>query len=257
MLFSILTIFPDLFESPLRDGIVGKAISEGKIGIDLVNIRQFATDRHATTDDRPYGGGEGMVMKPEPLARALQQVRTTARPSARVVLLSPQGRVLRQDLAEQLADPSSQLILICGRYEGVDERFRRRYVDDEISIGDYVLTGGELAALVIIDAVTRLIPGVLGCRASAENDSFCGNLLKHPQYTRPRVFEGQSVPDVLMSGDHRKIGEHRFLAAVRQTLQRRPQLLAGRQFSAPETALLKQHGLWPDIEALLSRGTRP
>jgi len=257
MLFSIVTIFPDLFDSPLRDGIVGKAISERKIAVDLVNIRQFATDRHATTDDRPYGGGEGMVMKPEPLARALQQVRAAARPSVRVILLSPQGRLLRQDVAEELADPSSQLILICGRYEGVDERFRRRYVDDEISIGDYVLTGGELAALVVIDAVTRLIPGVLGCRASAENDSFCGNLLKHPQYTRPRVFEGHSVPDVLLSGDHRKIGEHRFLASVRQTLQRRPQLLAGRQFSAPETALLKQHGLWPDIEALLNRGTRP
>ncbi|MCB2216761.1 tRNA (guanosine(37)-N1)-methyltransferase TrmD [Desulfofustis glycolicus] len=255
MIFSVLTIFPDLFDSPLRDGIVGKAIGERKISVDLVNIRQFATDRHATTDDRPYGGGEGMVMKPEPLVRALQQVRTTARPSARVVLLSPQGRLLRQDIAEELVDPSGQLILICGRYEGVDERFRR-HVDDEISIGDYVLTGGELAALVIIDAVTRLIPGVLGCRASAENDSFCGNLLKHPQYTRPRVFEGQNVPDVLLSGDHHKIGEHRFLAAVRQTLQRRPQLLAGRQFSAPETALLQRHGLWPEIEALLNRGER-
>ena len=134
----------------------------------------------------------------------------------------------------------------------MDERVRR-HIDDEISIGDYILTGGELAALVVIDAVTRLIPGVLGCRASAENDSFCDNLLKHPQYTRPRVFDGQRVPDVLLSGDHRKIGEHRFLAAVRRTLQRRPQLLSGRQFSAPETALLRQHGLWPEIEALLDR----
>lgn len=252
MLFSILTIFPDLFDSPLREGIISKAIGDGKIGVELINIRDFAGDRHATTDDRPFGGGEGMVMKAEPLAQAVRQAHQTKQSGARVILLSPQGRPFNQALAEELLE-TGHLILVCGRYEGVDERFRERYIDDEISIGDYILTGGELAALVVIDATTRLIPGVLGCSGSADRDTFSRNLLKHPQYTRPRVFEGLSVPPALLSGDHEKIREYRLVASVKRTLDRRPELLDKARFSEQEAALLDRHGLWRDIEALRRR----
>jgi len=246
MIFDILTIFPNLLESPLNESIIRRARQQGSIAINITNIRDFATDKHTMTDDRPFGGGEGMVMKPEPLSAALKSVtRICAAPP--VVLLTPQGRTFSQERAKELAD-EQQLILICGRYEGVDERFRRLYVTDELSIGDFILTGGELAALVIIDAVTRLLPGVLGCAASAENDTFSRNLLKHPQYTRPRVFEDLEAPAELLSGDHRRIEEYRFLASVRRTLARRPELLNREVFSAEEKHLLRKNGLYEAID---------
>lgn len=248
MLFDVLTIFPALFVSPLEEGILRKARQEGKIQVRLTDIRDFADDRHATTDDRPFGGGEGMVMKPEPLAAALEKVRAGGN-SGRVILLTPQGRRYSQAVARELTDESS-LILICGRYEGVDERFRAAFCDDEISIGDYVLTGGELAAMVVIDSVTRLLPGVLGCPDSADKDTFSRNLLKHPQYTRPRDFRGVQVPEVLMNGNHAEIDGYRFLEAVRRTLARRPDLLRREEFTAQESRLLRKHGLLEAIAAV-------
>ena len=248
MLFDVLTIFPALFVSPLEEGILRKARQEGKIRVKLTDIRDFADDRHATTDDRPFGGGEGMVMKPEPLAAALEKVRAGGN-SGRVILLTPQGRRYSQAVARELTDESS-LILICGRYEGVDERFRAAFCDDEISIGDYVLTGGELAAMVVIDSVTRLLPGVLGCPDSADKDTFSRNLLKHPQYTRPRDFRGVQAPEVLMNGNHAEIDDYRFLEAVRRTLARRPDLLSREEFTAQESRLLRKHGLLEAIAAV-------
>ncbi|WP_028318511.1 tRNA (guanosine(37)-N1)-methyltransferase TrmD [Desulfobulbus elongatus] len=249
MLFSILTIFPDFFSSPLQEGIVRRALGEGKIEVGIHNIRDYALDRHRMTDDRPFGGGEGMVMKPEPLAAC---VRAAVRPdcSRRVILLSPKGERFSQAQAERLAG-YEQLLLICGRYEGVDERFRERYVDEELSIGDYILTGGELAALVVIDAVCRLLPGVLGCEDSAANDSFSRGLLKHAQYTRPRVFEEMAVPEVLLSGDHAAIDRHRLVESVRLTLARRPELLASVRFSPVEEKILRREGLYDRIEAVV------
>lgn len=241
MRFDILTIFPELLASPLTEGIIRRAIQDGKVAIAAHNIRDFATDKHAMTDDRPFGGGEGMVMKPEPLAAAVQHVRGQV-PGGKVVLLSPQGRKYDQRMAQELAG-EPHLILVCGRYEGVDERFRDHYVDLEVSIGDYILTGGELAALVVVDSIIRLLPGVLGCAESATNDTFSRGGLKYPQYTRPRVFEGDEVPEVLCSGDHAAVSEWRFVAAMRQTLNRRPELLAAMDFSRQEEKLLKKHGL--------------
>lgn len=246
MRFDILTIFPPLLESPLQEGIVRRAIQDGKIEVAVHNIRDFALDRHAMTDDRPFGGGEGMVMKPEPIAAALQHVRELA-PGGRVVLLSPQGRPYTQEVALELA-AVEHLVLICGRYEGVDERIRDHYVDEEISIGDYILTGGELAALVLVDSITRLLPGVLGCAESAAQDTFSRCLLKNPQYTRPRVFAGHEVPAVLVNGDHEAIAEWRFVAAVQATMDRRPDLLAGVSFSEKELAILRKKGMLAAIK---------
>ncbi len=248
MIFDVLTIFPDLFESPLKEGILRRASTKGVIHTHIVNIRDFAEGPQAMTDDRPFGGGEGMVMKPEPLALAVEE-RKAAAPSARVVLLTPQGRMYTQDVAEELAK-EKHLILVCGRYEGVDERFRAEYVDDEISIGDFILTGGELAAMVIIDSVTRLLPGVLGCADSAAKDTFSRNLLKHPQYTRPRVFNNIEVPDELLSGNHEKIEEYRFIASILRTLERRPELLKKETFTAGEIKLLHRHKLFEQVRAV-------
>ena len=247
MRFDILTIFPQLLASPLEEGIVRRAIRDGKITVGLHNIRDFAVDKHAMTDDRPFGGGEGMVMKPEPIVAALDHVKQQA-PGGRVILLSPQGRIFNQEIAMELA-AAERLILICGRYEGVDERIRAHYVDEELSIGDFVLTGGELAALVVLDAVTRLLPGVLGCEDSASRDTFSRGLLKNPQYTRPRVFEGHEVPEVLLSGDHAAVEEWRLAAAVRLTAERRPELLSRVRFSDAESKMLKKHGLLPRADA--------
>lgn len=244
MIFSIVTIFPALIESCLQDGIVARARKQRKIEVDVVNLRDFTHDRHRTTDDRPFGGGEGMVMTPEPLSLAVKDsVREQAR-NKRVILLSPQGRKFNQATAAELGH-EEQLILVCGRYEGVDERFRKKYVDDELSVGDFVLSGGELPALMVVDAVTRLLPGVLGCSDSATNDTFSRSLLKHPQYTRPRVFEGLEVPHVLFSGDHTRIDEFRFIESVRRTMERRPDLLkkAATSFTEKEQRLLKAHDL--------------
>jgi len=251
MLFSILTIFPDFFVSPLQEGIVRRALSEGKIEVGIHNIRDHALDRHRMTDDRPFGGGEGMVMKPEPLAACLRAAEREDH-SRRVILLSPKGERFSQPQAERLAG-YEQVLLICGRYEGVDERFRDQYVDEELSIGDYVLTGGELAALVVIDTVCRLLPGVLGCGDSATNDSFSRGLLKHAQYTRPRVFEGMAVPEVLLSGDHAAIDRYRLVESVRLTLERRPELLAEARFSPAEEKILRREGLFGRIEAMVAQ----
>ncbi len=255
MLFSVLTIFPELLHSPLCEGIIRKALDEGIIRVEISNIREFARDRHATTDDRPFGGGEGMVMKPEPLAAAVRQVHTNHPGNKRVILLSPQGTVYNQSVAERLSR-EKHLVLVCGRYEGVDERFRSNYVEEEISIGDFILTGGELAAMVIIDSVTRLVPGALGCSDSANLDSFSRNLLKHPQFTRPRAFENQEVPADLLSGDHKKIKQFRFLASVRRTLQRRPDLIRSSAFSGEEMKLLRKHGLDREILAVSNKDGR-
>lgn len=245
MLFDILTIFPELFTSQFQDGILRRAISSGKISVNLYNIRDYAEDKHRMTDDRPYGGGEGMVMKPEPLVAALEDVQEKGS-RGRVVLLSPRGKVYSQKTAERLAG-YSRLILVCGRYEGVDERVARCCIDEEVSIGDFILTGGEIAAMVIVDSVTRLIPGVLGSEDSAKNDTFSRGLLKHPQYTRPRTYRDMNVPEVLLSGDHAEIEHYRFLESVRETLARRPELLAHIKFTAREVKLLQKAGLMAEV----------
>lgn len=221
--FDVLTIFPELFASPFKEGIISRALSARQIEIKLHNIRDFALDRHRMVDDRPFGGGEGMVMKPEPLTACLETVEDDG-VKRRVILLSPRGKVFSQQAAARLAD-FERLVLVCGRYEGVDERFTRQSVDEEISIGDYILSGGELAAMVIIDSVTRLRDGVLGCSESAANDTFSHGLLKHHQYTRPREFDSLKVPEQLLTGNHGEIAKYRFLESVRVTMERRPELL--------------------------------
>lgn len=241
MRFDILTIFPELLESPLQEGIIRRARKEGAIEVSITNIRDFADDKHAMTDDRPYGGGEGMVMKPEPLAAAIRSTGSKSEEKY-VVLLSPQGRKFTQKVAEELAS-KEHLVLVCGRYEGVDERIREHFIDEEISLGDYILTGGELAAMVMVDSITRILPGVLGCSDSAENDTFSRGGLKYPQYTRPRIFEGHEVPNILLSGDHARIAEWRFIESVKMTRVKRPDLLDAIAFSSGEKKILKKQGL--------------
>jgi tRNA (guanine37-N1)-methyltransferase len=235
---AVLTIFPEMFERFWTHGIVRRAIEQGQLKGDAIDIRAHAEDRHKVTDDRPYGGGCGMVMKPEPLAKALRAARVRM-PEAVTLLMTPQGRPFSQQTAAELARRRG-LIFICGRYEGVDERVTQRFVDDEISIGDYVLTGGELPAMVIVDAVVRLIPGVLGGQDSAAKDSFADGLLEHAHYTRPPVFEGQPVPDVLLSGNHAAIDQWRLEAALVRTFLKRPELLEDRVFSEQELAILRK-----------------
>ncbi len=247
MRFDVLTIFPDLLESPLHEGIIRRAIQDGHVEINAHNIRDYAVDKHAMIDDRPFGGGEGMVMKPEPIAAALAQVEKLKQ-GGKVIFLSPQGRQFDQAMAERLATEEEHLILLCGRYEGIDERIRTNLVHEEISIGDFILTGGELAAMVMMDAIIRLLPGVLGHPDSASQDTFSRGGLKYPQYTRPRSFSGQDVPEVLLSGDHNAIEEFRLVAGVRQTLERRPDLLGKVCFTKKEKKVLRQHGLEQAIE---------
>jgi tRNA (guanine37-N1)-methyltransferase len=219
----VVTLFPELFESPLSAGLLGKALKVERATVGFVDPRAHAEDKHRSVDDSPYGGGAGMVMKPDVLALAIEEARTRA-PGARVLLLCPQGRVFDQNMARRLAvEPG--LVLVCGRYEGFDERVRE-LVDEEVSVGDFVLTGGELAAMSIIDAVVRLQPGTLGNASSASADSFSGGLLEHPHYTRPPEFRGASVPEVLLGGDHAKIEAWRNNESLRRTKMRRPDLLA-------------------------------
>jgi tRNA (guanine37-N1)-methyltransferase len=238
MRFDVLTIFPGMFSAYLEEGILGRAIKKGLVEVRPVSIRDFARGKHKTTDDRPYGGGDGMVMKPGPIHRALQAVD---RPSDRslVVLLSPQGELFNQFRARELTE-WDQLILVCGRYEGVDERIRTNLIDRELSVGDYVLSGGELGALIVIDAVSRLIPGVLGGERSALEDSFENALLKYPQYTRPSVFQDREVPQVLLSGDHEKIRLWRRRESLRRTLEKRPDLLQNATLTSEDELILKE-----------------
>lgn len=218
----VLTIFPDIFTSPLQQSILKRAQEKSLVRVDVHDLRRFTCDRHRSTDDDPYGGGPGMIMKPEPLVRGLEVLRA-GEGRLHVVLTCPQGKPFTQRRARELASEEA-LLFICGRYGGVDDRVRA-YVDEELSIGDYVLTGGELAALVMMDAIIRLIPGVLGNEDSADDDSFAEALLDAPQYTRPREFRGQEVPAVLLSGDHQRIKRWRRREALRRTLERRPELL--------------------------------
>lgn len=253
MIFDILTIFPELLDSPLQEGIIRRALEKEQIEVNIINIRDFATGPHLMTDDRPFGGGEGMVMKPDPLADAVESRTKDQAQTSRVIFLSPQGRPYNQDLARELAR-EERLILVCGRYEGVDERFISRYVDDEVSIGDFILTGGELAAMVMVDSITRLVPDVLGCQDSVDKDTFSRRLLKHAGYTRPRSFNSMDVPEELLSGNHQKIKEFRFIDSVTRTLKKRPDLIENETFSPSERKLLKSHGLLTEVEKIQKAG---
>ncbi len=225
----ILTLFPGLFESFFQYGVIGRAIESGLITINPVDIRDSADDRHGTVDDTPYGGGSGMIMKADVLARSLKSVvQICSNKNPEVILLTPQGRPFDQAAANKMS-LSEEFILICGRYRGIDERFRELYVTDELSIGDYVLSGGEPAAAVLIDVVSRLVPGVLHDFESGIDDSFQNNLLDCPWYTRPKNFEGLNVPDVLMSGNHDKISKWRHTQSVKRTCERRPDLIQKRE----------------------------
>lgn len=223
MKFDILTLFPAMFEGPLTESIIRRAVERGLLDIRLHQIRDFATDRHKVVDDAPYGGGDGMVMKVEPIAACIEAVKVE-RPHARVILTTPRGRLFDDTAARELAQ-EEEVIVICGRYEGVDERVRELFVDDEFSIGDVVLTGGELAAMVMVDATARFIPGVLGSPGSAEADTFSNGLLEYPHYTRPAEFRGSAVPPVLLSGNHAEVARWRRRKALEKTLRTRPDLL--------------------------------
>jgi tRNA (guanine37-N1)-methyltransferase len=238
MKFDVLTLFPDMFTSYLKEGILGRAVERGLVDVALLNIRDFATGPHRTVDDRPYGGGEGMVMKAGPIFRALESVERLEGHGP-VVLFSPQGKTFTQDMAWDMVE-WKQLIFVCGRYEGVDERVRSTCIDMELSIGDYVLNGGELAAMVVIEAVSRLIPDVLGGERSNLEDSFENGLLEYPHYTRPGVFRDQAVPPVLLSGDHEKIRLWRKKQSLKRTLSRRADLLQKAELTAEDKAILEK-----------------
>jgi tRNA (guanine37-N1)-methyltransferase len=256
MHFDILTLFPAVFEGVFGQSIVKRAREAGLVSIATHNIRDYATDKHRMTDDTPYGGGGGMIMKPEPIFRGVEAVlcaHTTLtletmgggrQPEVPVILLSPQGRMFTQAAARELSR-HSRLVLICGHYEGVDERVRQYLATDEISIGDYVLSGGEIPAMVIVEAVTRLVPGVLGDPGATFEDSHSEGLLEYPHYTRPYVFRDWSVPEVLLSGNHAEVVRWRRQKALRRTLERRPDLLAGARLSQADREFLQQLG-WGD-----------
>ena len=238
MTFDIVTIFPAMIEPPLAAGVLGRAIAAGLLDVTVHDLRTFTSDRHRVVDDVPYGGGPGMVLKPDPIFRALDAIEAARARPMHVVLTSPQGTRFTQAVAQRLSRLSG-LVLLCGRYEGFDERIRAR-VTEELSIGDYVLTGGEVPALVIVDAVARLIPGVVGDEQSVAEDSFSRGLLDFPQYTRPVEIDALRVPDVLMSGNHAEIRRWRKREAVTRTLERRPDLLADASLDDEEQAILKE-----------------
>ncbi|MFQ5860756.1 MAG: tRNA (guanosine(37)-N1)-methyltransferase TrmD [Dehalococcoidia bacterium] len=244
----ILTLFPAMFQGPLSESIVKRALERGLVSVHLHDIRTYTHDQHKTVDDYQYGGGPGMVMKPEPLFEAVEAVMgslsTTVRASTPVVLLTPQGRVFNQAIARELAQKPA-LVLLCGHYEGVDERVREHLVTDEISIGDYVLTGGELAAMVIVDAVARLIPGVIGDQDSVAEDSFASGLLQYPLYTRPAFYRGWEVPPVLLSGDHGEVARWRRQQALLWTWRRRPDLLERAALTPEDLRFLRSQGYEP------------
>lgn len=238
MRIDIVTIFPEMVRAPLETSIVARARAEGIVEIAVYDLRAWTEDRHRSVDDAPYGGGAGMVMRPEPLFRCVEQLRAEAGPPGRTVLLSPQGRLLNHDLARELSN-ADRLILLCGRYEGFDERVRLYLADDEVSIGDYVLGGGELPALVVVEAIVRLLPGALGSVASLDEESHTDGLLEYPQYTRPQEFRGWSVPEVLLSGDHAAIARWRRAERLRRTAARRPDLLERANLAEEDRAVFE------------------
>ncbi|MDN5346621.1 MAG: tRNA (guanine37-N1)-methyltransferase [Clostridia bacterium] len=239
MRIDVLTIFPGMFSGPLDESIIKRAREKGILEINLIDIRAFSQDKHRSVDDYPYGGGPGMVMRPEPIFLAVEACIPLGGSSPEIILLTPQGERFNQRLAGELAG-QEHLILICGHYEGVDERVRQALVTREISIGDYVLTGGELPAMVIIDAIARLLPGVLGAPEGTAEDSFSWGLLEYPQYTRPRIFRGMEVPPVLLSGNHEEIRLWRRRQALKRTWQRRPDLLEVANLSQEDRRLLAE-----------------
>jgi tRNA (guanine37-N1)-methyltransferase len=275
--FDIFTLFPGMFDGLFADSILKRAQEAGVISVGLHNIRDYAEGRHRVTDDTPYGGGGGMVMKPEPICRAVEMVLNQAPgwrfepaleespgqppaaseqilpPNVPIILLTPQGRTFNQKIAEELAG-HKRIALICGRYEGVDERVRTHLVTDEISIGDFVISGGELAAAIVVDAVTRLQPGALGCEMGAFEDSFATGLLEYPQYTRPAAFRGEGVPEILASGDHAKVARWRREQALLRTWQRRPDLLDSAPLSAADRAFLARLEAEAAAEAFQAAG---
>jgi tRNA (guanine37-N1)-methyltransferase len=237
MIFDVLTIFPGIFTSPLQESLLKKALDKNLLQVRIINLRDFALDKHHTTDDYPYGGGAGMVMKPEPIILAVEKIKS-ADPTAQTILLTPQGELLHHNLVRELSK-HHHWILICGRYEGLDERVRLSVVDREISIGDYVLNGGEIPALVVIEAISRFIPGFLGSSQSVAEESFAQGLLEYPQYTRPPVFRGMAVPEVLLSGNHAQIQAWRRRESLRRTFLRRPELLERAQLSEEDKKFLE------------------
>jgi tRNA (guanine37-N1)-methyltransferase len=239
MKFDVVTIFPRMVRAGVAEGVVGRGIERGLLEVRVHDLRDYATDRHRTVDDVPYGGGPGMVMKPEPLARAVRDIRETRGNPQAVVLLSPTGRTFTQAEAGRLSR-LQHVVLLCGRYEGMDDRVRTAVATDEISIGDYVLSGGELAALVVVDAVSRLVAGVVGDEQSVAEDSFSRGLLDYPHYTRPSEFEGHRVPDVLLSGHHAEVRRWRKRAALVRTLERRPELIDTAALDDEERELLHE-----------------
>jgi tRNA (guanine37-N1)-methyltransferase len=240
MRIDVVTLFPQMITALMEWGIVGRAVKRELLQLRTWNPRDYARDVHRTVDDRPFGGGPGMVMMVQPLRDAIREARASQPDEARVIYLSPQGRCFDQARAQALADGSARLVLVAGRYEGIDERVLETEIDEELSIGDYVLSGGELAAAVVIDAVTRLLPGAVGDEDSIRQDSFADGLLDHAQYTRPREIDGCTVPDVLLRGNHREIEEWRFKQAVLRTRRKRPELLAGLEFDEQRRKWLEE-----------------
>ena len=240
LLFSNITLFPEMFDAIAHFGVVGRAVKSNSISINCINPRDFTGDKHRTVDDRPYGGGPGMLMKVEPLEKAIEKAKShCVSRESKVVYLSPQGRKLDQKLVKELSK-ENHLILVSGRYEGIDQRLIDKHVDIEVSIGDYVLSGGELAAMVLIDAITRIRPDVLGHENSADEDSFEDGLLDHPHFTRPELYDEQEVPSVLLSGDHKKIAEWRLKQRLGRTWLKRPDLIEKKDLSIKEESLLKE-----------------
>ncbi|USD39675.1 MULTISPECIES: tRNA (guanosine(37)-N1)-methyltransferase TrmD [Ferrimonas] len=239
MWLGVVTLFPEMFRAVTEFGVTGRAVKNGLLGVQTWNPRDFTHDKHRTVDDRPYGGGPGMLMMVQPLRDAIRAAKAEAGDEAKVIYLSPQGRPLTQSGVEELAG-NKRLVLVCGRYEGVDERIIQSEVDEEWSVGDYVLSGGELPAMNLIDAVSRLVPGVLGKQASAEQDSFSEGLLDCPHYTRPEVLDGQQVPQVLLSGNHESIRRWRLQQSLGRTWQRRPELLDNLALTDEQAQLLAE-----------------
>jgi tRNA (guanine37-N1)-methyltransferase len=239
MRIEIVSLFPEMFDGPMSHSIIKRACEANLLNIKIVNPRDFAFDKHRIVDDSPFGGGSGMVMKPEPIFRAVESLSADPSIKRRVVLMCPTGARFDQSKAKELST-YEQLIMVCGHYEGIDERVREHLVDEAISIGDYVLTGGELPAMVVVDTVARMLPGVLGAGDAAEQDSFYSGLLEYPQYTRPREFMGLEVPDVLVSGDHSKIARWRRKQSIKSTLERRPELLKALELGSEDKLILAE-----------------